>query len=61
MNYAWTSAENVMTRENQLLVNKIAADGEENSALASAGGQFLSGLFTNVLFGAGNFGGILKS
>ncbi len=59
MNYAWTSAENVMTRENQLLINKIAADGAEDSALASAGGQFLSGLFTNVLFGAGNFKGIL--
>ena len=59
MNYAWTSAENVMTRENQLLINKIAADGQENSALASAGGKFLSGLFTNVLFGAGNFEGIL--
>ena len=59
MNYAWTSAENVMTRENQLLINKIAADGAEDSALASAGGQFLSGLFTNVLFGAGNFEGIL--
>jgi hypothetical protein len=42
MSFAWNSAENAVGRDHELVVAKIRADGDEDSATAGAAGQFLS-------------------
>jgi hypothetical protein len=42
MNYAWTTAENQVTRDHELVLAKIDADADEDSAFSSAAGDFLS-------------------
>ena len=42
MNYAWTSAENQVQRDHELVKAKISADGAKAGALGSAAGSFVS-------------------
>lgn len=44
MNYAWSSAENQLGRDHELVKARITADGAESSAFSSAAGGFLSSL-----------------
>ena len=50
MNYAWTTSENAVLREHEIAKAKISEDAAGDSALAIAGGTFLSGLVKNVIF-----------
>jgi hypothetical protein len=52
MNYAWNSAESALQRENQLAINKVAAEGSKNAGLASAAGTVLGSLVRNAFGGA---------
>ena len=44
MNYAWSSAENQLGRDHELVKAKIQSDSAESSAFSSAAGGFLSSL-----------------
>jgi hypothetical protein len=48
MNYAWTSAESALQRENQLAINKVASEGAKSSGLAAAAGTVLGSLVRGV-------------
>ena len=51
MNYAWTSAESALQRENQLTINKVASEGSKSAGLANAAGTVIGAIVR------GSFGG----
>ena len=58
MNYAWTSAESALQRENQLTINKVASEGSKSAGLANAAGTVIGaivrGSFGGFTSGTGN-------
>ena len=60
MGYAYSAASKQLERDHELVLEKIRTDGELDVARGKSAGSFVSSLFTNVLFGEGNFKGILN-
>ena len=44
MNFAWTTAENAMTRDQELVIAKLKEDGNADTAFMSSAGGFLSAI-----------------
>ena len=51
MNFAWTTAENAMTRDQELVIAKIKQDGDADTAFMTSAGGFLGSIlnaFTSI-------------
>ena len=48
MNYAWTTSENAVSRDHELILAKIKQDTDEDSAFSGAAGLFLSSVVRAV-------------
>ena len=58
MDFAFKVGDNELERDHEVFLLKLKNDGDIERERGESLGNFASQLFTNVLFGAGNFSGV---